>query len=65
MFGSQIPNDATSGGQETALANGDRREATSEAHLDLLSSMDELECVDDGAYGVCEFANRAGHENVA
>ena len=65
VFGSQVPNDAASGGQEIVLANDDRREAMPEAHQDLLSSLDELECVDDGAYGVCEFANRAGHENVA
>ena len=65
VFGPEVPNDAPSGGQETVLANDDRREATPEAHRDILSSLDELECVDDGAYGVSEFANRAGHENVA
>ena len=65
VFGSQVPTDVTSGGLETVLANDDRREATPEAHQDLLSSLDELKCVDDGAYGVCEFANRTVHENVA
>ena len=30
-----------------------------------ISPLDKPECVSDGAYGVCEFAYRAGHENVA
>ena len=49
VFGSQVPSAATSGGQETVLADDDRREATPEAHRDLLSSLDELECGGDGA----------------
>ena len=65
VFGAEIPNDAPSGGQETFLVNDDRREATPEAHRDLLSSLDELECADDCAHRIREFANRAGHENVA
>ena len=65
VFGAEIPNDAPSGGQETFLANDDRREATPEAHRDLLSSLDKLECVDDCGHRIREFANRAGYENIA
>ena len=64
VLGAEVPDDASSGGQEAVLADDDWREAAPEAHRDLFSSLDELECVGDCAYRRGELADRAGHENV-